>query len=170
MARCGNVCREAAGQIVQQLVGLPRAPQWASGTSGSSPQVLSVVSWCHPSLPLSSPPRFSPHSPRIVVSSAPLSSCHPSRLYPHCGPHGGILTSSPRRRARAACKGSSRRASPAHRVASSSSLLVATSPRLRLVIAASSHRPPLPLSSHPLPGSSEAGEGFGWPLCEGSRA
>ena len=108
----------------------------------SSHQVLSVASWCHP-FPASV---LTPPSPRIVVSSAPLSSCHPSRLYPHCSFHGGILASSPRRRARAACKGSSRRA-PRRASRRLVVVLVATSPRLRLVIAASSHRPRIPLSS-----------------------
>ena len=101
-------------------------------TTGTQRRVVGVICPC-----LYSHPPGSHHTRLIVVSSAPLSSCHPSRLYPHCGPHGGILTSSPRRRARAACKGSSRRASSVHRVASSSSLLVATSPHLRLVIAVS---------------------------------
>ena len=95
VARCGNVCRKAAGQIVQQLVGLPRAPQWASGTSGSSPQELSVVSWVS-SVPASilTPP---------VLTTLASSSCHP-RLCPHVIRPGSILTAvlmvvfSPRRR------------------------------------------------------------------------
>ena len=114
--------------------------------SGSLAQVLSAVSWCHPSLPLSSPPRFSPHS--RLMSSVP--SILTAVL---------MVVSSPRRRVvvrPARARRASRRASRRLVVVVARRHLAASPPRHRRVVASS----PYPaILTHPLPGSSEAGEG-----------
>ena len=114
--------------------------------SGSLAQVLSAVSWCHPSLPLSSPPRFSPHS--RLMSSVP--SILTAVL---------MVVSSPRRRVvvrPARARRASRRASRRLVVVVARRHLAASPPRHRRVVASS---PYTAILTHPLPGSSEAGEG-----------
>ena len=149
-SRCQSVSKSRVGRA-RELRSRRPAPR---NFSGFSPQVLSVASWCHPSLPLFSPPSvfatLASHR-RVIRASVlmssvpPLSSLQFSRWYSHlvvassgpCGLQGLVAScvascvASPRRR---------RRCSSPHRRVSTSS-----SPRRRIL-------------THLLPGSSEARE------------